>query len=343
LLAPAYQSIRLTISDESGVGQARRAGAVLASAVELTEAAAGRLALIITEAGTNQVRHGGGGEVLLRPLRRPDGVGIEVLALDRGPGMDDVFRCLQDGYSSGGTTGVGLGGIRRLATDFDIHSEKGRGTAILARVIQRRESGPPDRLEVGAVCVAIQGEELCGDAWSAVHDGNRSLLMVADGLGHGPLAAEASQKALPVLEIHKRESPLNIMGLLHRALRGTRGAAIGLAEIDHAAATVRFAGVGNISGLVSSNGTGQNLTSFNGIVGHNIDRLHDFSYAWPEESLLILYSDGLGSRWSLEDEPALRRRDPALLAGILYRDFNRGRDDVTVMVAHRALAGRTRA
>jgi len=73
-----------------------------------------------------------------------------------------------------------------------------------------------------------------------------------------------------------------------------------------------------------------------GTVGHELARIHEYDYAWPTGSLLILHSDGARTRWAVDAYPGLVRRDPALVAGVLYRDFERGNDDVTV-VALRAV------
>ena len=67
-------------------------------------------------------------------------------------------------------------------------------------------------------------------------------------------------------------------------------------------------------------------------MGHECRKIQTFSYPWSKGSVLVLYSDGLQTRWTLDRYPALRGRDPALLAAVLYRDFARGRDDVTVVV-----------
>jgi hypothetical protein len=91
--------------------------------------------------------------------------------------------------------------------------------------------------------------------------------------------------------------------------------------------------VGNISASVWSSGGSQRLVSMNGTLGHAVSSVREFSYPWPAEGLLVLHSDGLQTRWSLDDYPGLITRDPALVAGVLYRDWARGRDDVTVMVA----------
>src|SRR5689334_20816610 len=98
------------------------------------ESARGKLALVVTEAGNNLVQHAPGGTLLLRALTRDEVGGIEVMTLDRGPGMRNIEQCMQDGYSTAGTPGNGLGAIARLASHFDLYSVPGHGTALLARL-----------------------------------------------------------------------------------------------------------------------------------------------------------------------------------------------------------------
>jgi hypothetical protein len=64
-----------------------------------------------------------------------------------------------------------------------------------------------------------------------------------------------------------------------------------------------------------------------------VTTLREFAYDWPAQGVLVLHSDGLQTRWSLDDYPGLALRDPSLVAGVLYRDWARGRDDVTVLAA----------
>ncbi|MGH7263328.1 MAG: hypothetical protein ACREMB_00540 [Candidatus Rokuibacteriota bacterium] len=80
-------------------------------------------------------------------------------------------------------------------------------------------------------------------------------------------------------------------------------------------------------------GDGRHLVSYAGIAGHELRRVKELAYPWPEEALLVLHSDGLGTQWSLSAYPALARRHPTLIAGVLYRDHSRRRDDVSVLVA----------
>ena len=233
--SPATLSRAFELGDGSGPGEARRAAAALADRLGFSETERGELALIVTELATNLVRHGGGGTLILRPfppggLHGPES-GLEVLTLDRGPGMADVGRCLADGYSTAGSAGKGLGAVARLADLFEIHSEPGVGTAALARVYL----GPPplpETLRIGAVHLPMPGEEVCGDAWAVDERPDRRRLLVVDGLGHGQFAAEASGEAVRVFR-ERADLPLEeLVHALHAALRSTRGAALAIAEHD---------------------------------------------------------------------------------------------------------------
>lgn len=122
------------IRETGHIRLARRAASQLALALGFDEDDESALALIVGELGSNVLRHGRGGEMLMRSLREGEALGIEVLALDGGPGMADVSLCLRDGYSTGGTLGTGLGVVRGLAHEIAIESQPGVGTAITARL-----------------------------------------------------------------------------------------------------------------------------------------------------------------------------------------------------------------
>jgi anti-sigma regulatory factor (Ser/Thr protein kinase) len=332
-------SQRIAVAEPSQVGEARRAATALAASLGFDEARAGRVALAVTEAATNLVEHGAAGELLLRAL--PDTPGVEMLALDRGQGIRDVARALGDGFSTSGTPGTGLGAIRRTADDFDLWSAPGAGTALLAR-LWAEGAAPAARapLEVGVAQLPKGREERCGDAWSmTVRATGDVLLMVADGLGHGPAAADAASEAARIFRGQAGRAPREIIEVAHAALRHTRGAAVAVALVSRAEGVVRYAGIGNIAAQIVDGAGSRSLVSLNGIVGHELRRVQEFSYPWPADGLLVMHSDGLESHWKLDGYPGLAARDPALVAGVLYRDFARGRGDVTVLVARDAPPG----
>jgi hypothetical protein len=96
---------------------------------------------------------------------------------------------------------------------------------------------------------------------------------------------------------------------------------------------VVFSGLGNIAGaLVSSSGQVRRMVSLNGIAGHNARKIHAYEYP-SADGLLIMHSDGIATSWTPTLYPGFARLHPMLLAGLLFRDFSRGRDDATVVVA----------
>jgi anti-sigma regulatory factor (Ser/Thr protein kinase) len=332
---PPSVAVPISLADSSQAGHARRQALALANRMDFEELRQGQLAIVVSEAAANIAAHAERGELLLVPWRFRDDAGIDVLALDNGKGIADVGRSLEDGYSTAGTAGQGLGAISRLASALQIYSASGGGTALLARVV--RESPTADQsasdYALGVVSLAMAGETQCGDAWSAHFTPNRSLYIVADGLGHGPSAAEAAREAIRVFHEAPHLSPVRILSDAHLALAKTRGAAVSIAEVLHDKAVVNYAGVGNIAGAIYDGRKTRSMVSMNGTLGHSVGRIQDFSYSWEKGSSLIMHSDGLATRWSMDQYPGLAARHPALVAGILYRDFCRRRDDVTILIS----------
>ncbi len=332
------EHVRVEVSEMSQVAQARHVATMLAHTCGFDEHAAGTVALLATELSTNQVKHAKDGEILLRMVARVHGEGVEILALDRGPGMANVDHAFVDGHSTSGTSGTGLGAISRMASEFDVYSQPGKGTALLARLWKSSEEERREpklmtsAMTAGLVCLAKAGEEVCGDGW--VHDehADRALYAVVDGLGHGLQAAEASRTAILSLRDDQTIGPAGYIDRAHGMLRSTRGAAMAVAELVHCQAVVKFAGVGNIGAVLVGPQGSRHLVSLNGTVGHQIHRVKEFAYPWPAGTMLIMHSDGIATHWDLHDYPGLTSHHPALVAGILYRDFARGRDDVTVLV-----------
>lgn len=321
----------IPVTESSQAGHARRTAAALAERLGFNEEEQGKVALVVSEAAKNLVAHAREGQILLRPLHAGARLGVELLALDKGPGMADVDRCMRDGYTTTGTGGSGLGAMRRQSALFDIHSVPGVGTAVLARLWAGKSPPPPEEVTVGVVCLPKPGEEVSGDAWAVDHKEGRTLFLVADGLGHGPEAARASRAAVVSFLEQGSHELVELLRGMDQEVRSTRGAAVALAALS--GGQLHYAGVGNISAAVVSPAGAQRLVSMNGTLGHQAPRKQQFSYAWSEGATLVMCSDGLSTQWKLEGHPGLLARHPSLVAGVLYRDFVRGRDDVTVLVA----------
>lgn len=325
------QQISIPVTDISQVGEARRAAARISAATKMDDTTSGRFAIIVTELATNLARYASRGEVVLSGTACSASGACEVLAIDRGPGMDSG-RCLVDGFSTGGTRGHGLGAVQRLASEFDVFSTAA-GTVILARVRRDERERTPTTFRWGCINLPAKDEQACGDTYRIYNDeSGRAVTMIADGLGHGPQAAAASAFAVAAFDEEPRGEVSAFLEASHRAMAGSRGAAVAIASMDQRAMTLKYAGVGNIAGTVFTATERRGLPSQNGIVGAILPRLQSFEYPLPPSGVLVMHSDGLQTRWTLSAYPGLALRHPSVIAGTLLRDFYRGRDDVTIVV-----------
>jgi anti-sigma regulatory factor (Ser/Thr protein kinase) len=331
----------LRVADPSEVSTARRRTSEFARKIGLDEEGSGRAALLVTEMATNLVKHAGGGEIALH--RFSDDArsgGLEVLALDKGCGIADLPRSLADGFSTAGSPGNGLGAIRRQADRFAIFSRPGLGTAVMARLYDRHGQGSADGLVIGGVSDPFPGETQCGDAWEYAPSAKGHTLLMVDGSGHGEHAAAAARIAAEAFRGNIEDDCPRLVERIHRALAPTRGAAVAVARIDRDAKLVRFLGVGNISAaLLGADDTVRRMVSHNGTAGHVAPRIREFVYPIDGTVTIILHSDGLSAKWDIAAYPGLAASHPSVIAGILFRDHRRGRDDASVAVMRVAERG----
>lgn len=320
----------LNVDEAAEVGRVRRVATNLAERLAFPATRVAEIALAVTEIGTNLHKHATGGQVVVRSVRATDDAAVELLAIDRGPGIADVGLAMTDGQSTTGTLGVGLGAVARAADGFALSSDRGRGTVLVARFHPRRGDFPDDGSTAG-LTRALGGEEVCGDAYAVRRSPGRLTLMMCDGSGHGPLAASAAREAVRVFCGLPPGPPEEAVARLHDALRGTRGGAVAVAELDRAAGAIRFAGLGNIAGAVLAGGRKRGLVSMPGVAGYQARVVRAFDYELPPGAVVVLHSDGLTERWAPEDD--LLTRPPLVVAATLLRDAGVRRDDAGVLVA----------
>lgn len=120
----------LPISDESDIARARRAARQLACesgfpAIDLT-----RIATAVSELARNTFNHGRGGRMLLTQVRDAERIGIRCVFVDEGPGIEDVTRAMEEGFTTRNGMGLGLSGSRRLMDRFEVQSAAGAGTRV---------------------------------------------------------------------------------------------------------------------------------------------------------------------------------------------------------------------
>ena len=323
----------IKVGDASHAGEARREAIACAEEIQLDESEQGALAIVVTEMVTNLVKHSRDGSIIISKVGSNGNQAVRVLALDKGPGIRNLSAALEDGHSTAGTRGTGLGAIRRLSHNFDIFSAES-GTIIVSEFWRSGKQPKDDAVWRSAtVTLPFPGEKIIGDGWLARKFANCTIFMVVDGLGHGPFAAEAAREAERVVSQITDARPAVILQDCHDSLKKTRGAAMGCAVVDWEQRLLHYAGVGNVVAAIVSPETSRSLPSNNGTLGHHLSKLQEFSYPWNLNNILILTSDGVNTRWRLNDYPGIWNKQPALIAGVLYRDFVRGRDDATVLVA----------
>jgi hypothetical protein len=259
--------------------------------------------------------------------------------MDSGPGIVDIGTARRDGHSTTGTLGIGLGMVTRLADQLDIGSRPGRGTVLAARFEADRRGRPTLRADAtgppaAGISRALEGEDVCGDAYAVRHDGPLISLMVCDGSGHGPLAAEAAWEAVRAFtDSTQPVSPPEVaLRRIHQALAGGRGGAVAIAELDPDAHRLRFVGIGNIAGAVVSAGKKHGLASIGGIVGYQGLVLRSFEHLLPADAVVVLHSDGVSRRWGCAELGQLVSGTPLVIAATLLRDAGIGHDDACVLV-----------
>ena len=162
-----------------------------------TETQTAEIDLIVAELSTNLIKHAGAGELLWRVMDEEENPSFEVISIDNGPGMFDAAKMLKDGVSTTKTLGHGLGSIQRLSDVAQIYSLPAWGTIhyALKRRKQKTAAGKPRTPDIRAVCVNKPRETVCGDGYRVKQTGPETLIFFGDGLGHGPAAREAIDRA----------------------------------------------------------------------------------------------------------------------------------------------------
>jgi anti-sigma regulatory factor (Ser/Thr protein kinase) len=310
----------------------------LAARQGFDEEDAGRAALVAMEICSNMVKHGGGGELIAQSLEHSEKRGVGLIGLDKGAGIADLAKCLRDGFSTGGSPGTGLGSISRMSQAFDVYSQPGHGTVVAAQIWpDGRTPPPPAAMEIGAIVVPKPGEVECGDTWCFVERAGGALVMGVDGLGHGLGASQAAKLACDVFMTEKTRSPGAVLERIHTTLRTTRGAAAIVIEINWDRGQLIAAGIGNLVAMIIEGTATKRIPSYNGIVGHATPRIRELSYPIAPAAAIVVHSDGLTTNWHAERRAGLMQHSCAAIAGVLYRDCKRGRDDSLVVALRRAI------
>ncbi|GAB3253253.1 serine/threonine protein kinase [Larkinella harenae] len=326
---------RFQVTDRSYLALTKKGISQLAGQVGFRPQRLGEIDLIVAEIASNLVKHGGGGSILVRHFATSDNAGLEIISIDSGPGIADPARMMQDGISTTGTLGSGLGAIKRLADHFQLYSLKGWGTILLARILKNPvpSTSSPGNFESRSLLVPKPGEIVCGDGCHVKRTSDYTKLFLGDGLGHGPEANWAVQEAIKAFRLCPFHSPVDIIRHIHQAIKKTRGIVGSVVVFDTKSQQWTWCGVGNITTRVVGPVAAKNVLSYNGIIGLNLpNTMNNHVLPFERGQLLIMCSDGLQSRWDHAKYPQIHRYDLTILAAALYKDYARQTDDTSLFI-----------
>jgi anti-sigma regulatory factor (Ser/Thr protein kinase)/serine/threonine protein phosphatase PrpC len=319
------------IDDEASISlvreAVRRLGGEVGMAIDRYEA----LVAAASELGHNQLAHGHRGSMAVSSISRDGVAGLEVVAFDEGHGINDPTAALRGEPRASGSLGVGLSAAYRLCDEMDFDVRLGEGTYVAAR----KFATPLPRSEVAIFGRPIEGERESGDDAAFVRSPEALLVAVADGLGHGPEAREASARAMVAVRGHAEGELASLLGACDRALRGTRGAVMAVARFDRGAHILSHASAGNINSHLYRPRATRRFGSVSCVLGARgpSPRLMVETEALEPRPLLVMFSDGISSRADLSGELELLRQPPLVIAHQMVMRHGRSTDDALVLVA----------
>jgi anti-sigma regulatory factor (Ser/Thr protein kinase) len=322
-----------TASDRSYYALLRKGIHKQAVQAEFPQLKVAHLDLIVAEMTSNLDKYTNGGEVLCAVQGLGNDQYIEIIAIDNGPGINDLNHMLMDGVSSSSTLGHGLGSIKRMSDFFSIYSLKGWGTILVSRLYKTDARTENRRIVVRGIVVPKPPEKVSGDGFTYKFSERYFKLLLLDGLGHGVEANKAVEEAYSTFKQCPASDPADIIRYMHPALKKTRGGVGTVVVYDREKDAYSVLGVGNISSKVMNNGDCKNVMPYNGIIGHNIpNTMTSHEISAKDYKFIILCSDGIKSRWDVAKYPLIQRYDPIIIAAAIYKDFARQTDDMSVVI-----------
>lgn len=331
----AESETTLLIRSDADVILARTKGEKLARSIGMEKAQVADVAIAISELASNLVKHRvAEGKIIIREIRAEGKKGIEVISSDLGPGIDNIDQAMSDGYSTAGSLGIGLPAVNRLMDEFQIRSNIGEGTLVTTRKWIKPEMPyiPVPELELSVFSRPVPGERYNGDAYFVKRYEDKIVFAVIDGLGHGQGAQEAAQVAVDCLENFYRRPFAEILQLCHQRLKKTRGAAMSLCHINLKDRVMTHAGIGNVNTRVYSSEKTPAPFSINGTLGVAMRTVKVDDYPLPENSTIIMFSDGISGHFSPDNLPCFLSLKPQRLAKRIMDNHAKDNDDATIIV-----------
>ena len=347
-------STRMPVSNEADATRTVIEAGSWCKRLGLTALDSQAVSTAVSELSRNILKYAGRGEIVFSTLKKEGRRGLHVVASDRGPGIADIDSAMQDHFSSSGTLGLGLPGVRRLMDEFEIESSPGQGTRVsiskwaegfeplAGRPVPRRNTGvirptvvrleaQERRDETAAVLRPCRGERVSGDLAMVLEREDYTVLAVIDALGHGAEASQVAQRAGQIVAASDTRETMDIIMALQDGLKGSVGAAAGIAIFEQGSASLRFCGVGNTVARVFGREE-QRFVSSPGILGEQIRTPSEQRLALAADDLFVLYSDGIRERFGASDYPQMRYQGAQHVANTLLERFGKDHDDASCVV-----------
>jgi anti-sigma regulatory factor (Ser/Thr protein kinase) len=293
----------------------------------------GALAIVVSELANNQLAHGARGQVGVLAIERGGVAGLEIVAADEGRGFADPARAFEGAARVTTSLGAGLAGVRSLSDEIDIDIRLGEGTSIRARKFGAQV---PHRREVAILARPCRGERVSGDQAGFERTEKGLLLFVADGLGHGPEAREAADRALRSVRQSENLVSAELLRATDGALARSRGAVMAVAQLDEADAAIDFASVGNVATQAVRFRQTRKFSGSSFVLGiptPSPKRITSERIPVDASDVIVMCSDGISSRFTLEERRDLLHASPVEIAQHVLETFGQDNDDATVLVA----------
>ncbi|MEW6673730.1 MAG: ATP-binding SpoIIE family protein phosphatase [Thermodesulfobacteriota bacterium] len=308
----------------------RRAARDEAIRLDFTAAEVAEVETAAAELAGNLVKHAaGGGEVVLQPLINNQTQGLEIRVKDAGPGIADIERALAGGYSTAGTLGIGLSGVKRLMDEFAIQSAPNARTEITVRKWKHRPTKAI--LNFAVLAAPYPGEVVSGDGYFIRRFPDYEVFGVIDALGHGREAHAVAQRCLALLDAHAHEDLGVIVETCHRGLSKSRGAAMALARIKRGGRCFEHISIGNVETRCYNTPLPVRPYCYNGTIGMSVESgARVCEYRLARGAVIVMCSDGITGRFDVP--PHLQNETAQRIAESIFSSHRRGTDDATVLV-----------
>lgn len=344
-LTEVYQSF--IVEDDSNIGEIRRSLNKVCSNYKFSDEFACKISIITMEMASNLLKHTKyGGEILFSLSRTnindKSVIKVIIISIDKEPGIEFIDESLYDGTSTVGSSGTGLGAIKRMSDIFDIYSKLGEGSIIVSQLFYNYFNKfdyikSLCSFDISGICVPVRTENVSGDLWDFHKNNNGFKIVVSDGLGHGIKANEASCKVIKIFRENIKNSSLNILKTINENINDTRGASVAVIDYDAVSSNLFFSSIGNISAKILSYDNSVTLLSKAGIAGTFKNTIAEKVYSFTQDDILVVATDGISSQWHLKSFIEAKKSSALLISSIIYSNFKKIKDDVTVVAVKKIL------